>query len=101
MMNLQSIIKDLSNVVADNMAYEEKRAILQNTYKTIKDDLNLFLGVFDEEIENWSVEDSLSVNSDMTAIMSTKKVFKGFTLILKNKLKSRMRQIKGVKITSN
>lgn len=76
MMNLQSIIKDLSNVVADNMAYEEKRAILQNTYKTIKDDLNLFLGVFDEEIDNWSVEDSLSVNSDMMAIMSTKKVFK-------------------------
>lgn len=76
MMNLQSIIKDLSKVVADNMAFEEKRAVLQNTYKTIKEDLNLFLGVFDKEIENWSVEDSLSVNSDMMTIMSTKKVFK-------------------------
>ena len=61
MMNLQSIIKDLSKVVADNMAFEEKWAVLQNTYKTIKEDLNLFLGVFDKEIENWSVEDSLSV----------------------------------------
>ena len=59
MMNLQSIIKDLSKVVADNMAFEEKWAVLQNTYKTIKEDLNLFLGVFDKEIENWSVEDSL------------------------------------------
>lgn len=76
MKNLQSIINDLRKVVTDNMAFEEKRAVLQNTYKTIKEDLNLFLGIYDEEIDSWSVEDSLSVNSDMMTIMSTKKVFK-------------------------